>query len=201
MTSPNVEEFLDQLDAFFHVNRADISFGLAAHPYTVDSRYCKISLKKMARKARGSAAAPVRTAAPSRPATTAAAPMHHAPAPAALHPTHAPPMAAAPQQPSMFAQMATTAAGVAVGSAVGHTLGAGLTSMFGGGSSAPAPAPAAPVEQAQPMYYSQQSSAQNAGGLCEADLKAYMKCMETNSEPSTCNYYFDMLKACQGRLH
>merc|ERR1719412_1986136 len=42
---------------------------------------------------------------------------------------------AAPQQPSMFKQMAATAGGVAVGSAVGHVAGSALTGMFSGGSS------------------------------------------------------------------
>ncbi|ORZ36293.1 hypothetical protein BCR44DRAFT_264912 [Catenaria anguillulae PL171] len=167
---------------------------------------------KMARKSRVSApAAPTRTAAPSRPATTAAAapPMHHAPpAPAqsAVHPTHTPPAAAAPsapmveqRQPGLFAQMATTAAGVAVGSAVGHTIGAGLTSMFGGGSSSSHQQQQAPVAAAPTAYYNETT---NAGGACEADLKAYMKCMEQHpNEPTTCSYYFDMLKACQARFH
>ena len=35
-----------------------------------------------------------------------------------------------PKQPGLFAQMATTAAGVAVGSTVGHVIGAAIT---GGG--------------------------------------------------------------------
>jgi hypothetical protein len=32
-----------------------------------------------------------------------------------------------PQQPGMFAQMASTAAGVAVGSTIGHTMGHAIT--------------------------------------------------------------------------
>lgn len=51
--------------------------------------------------------------APARASVPARAPQH-APAPMA----QAPPPMAAPRQPGMFAQMATTAAGVAVGSAV-----------------------------------------------------------------------------------
>jgi len=48
--------------------------------------------------------------------------------------------------------MAATAGGVAVGSAVGHVVGAGISGLFGSGSSAPAPAapaPAAPPPQLQ----------------------------------------------------
>ncbi|KAL7748667.1 hypothetical protein RI367_006078 [Sorochytrium milnesiophthora] len=159
----------------------------------------------MARRARNSA--PSRSAstvshAPPRPAPPPPAPRsaaaahppvaHHAPPPPAVH---------QPQQPGMFAQMASTAAGVAVGSAVGHTLGHGLTSMFGGGSSNNAqqvpPAAAAPVES----YVNQAASNPAMGASCEPDLKAYLKCMETsNNDPQTCNYYFEMLKACQTRF-
>jgi hypothetical protein len=78
--------------------------------------------------------------------------------------------------------MATTAAGVAVGSTIGHTLGAGLTGMFGGGSSNTQQV-APPVEQ-QPK--------------CESDQKAFMKCLESNSNDiSACQFYLDMLKQCQ----
>ena len=87
----------------------------------------------------------------SPPATTApAAPPSSPPA----HPPATQPMAATPEQPSLFKQvskscrsnkstwpcrstilqMAATAGGVAVGSAVGHVAGAAVTSMFSGGS-------------------------------------------------------------------
>ncbi|KAL1780925.1 coiled-coil-helix-coiled-coil-helix domain-containing protein 2 [Sigmodon hispidus] len=56
-------------------------------------------------------------------------------APAAQLPPAAAPSAvgspaAAPRQPGLMAQMATTAAGVHVGSAVGHTLGHAVTGAF-----------------------------------------------------------------------
>ncbi|KAJ3274024.1 hypothetical protein HK104_004192 [Borealophlyctis nickersoniae] len=128
----------------------------------------------MARQRRGTAPSrpsPQRTQ--SRPATTAA----HPPAP-----VHAAPPAvqqAQPRQPGMFAQMASTAAGVAVGSAVGHTIGAGLTGMFGGGGSAPAHNEAAPPQQyqQQPNYQQQQQM----GNVCEPDQKAFLKCLDSNS--------------------
>jgi len=65
----------------------------------------------------------LRTSAPPKPATSNV-PARMAPAPTApAHPPAAPAAAVAqPQQPGMFAQMATTAAGVAVGSAVVSTL-------------------------------------------------------------------------------
>jgi len=56
------------------------------------------------------------------------------PPPAPVAHAAPPPAVAQPRQPGMFAQMATTAAGVAVGSAVGHTLGA---AMMGGGRDQP----------------------------------------------------------------
>merc|ERR1719492_622610 len=59
---------------------------------------------------------------------------------------------AQPQQPSLFKQMAVTAGGVAVGSAVGHVAGAAITgAMSGGGSSEPAPAPAAAAPPPPPL--------------------------------------------------
>ena len=63
---------------------------------------------------------PLRTASPPpRPAPRAASPPPRAAPPAPMPQTAPAPMAAAqPKQPGMFAQMATTAAGVAVGSTV-----------------------------------------------------------------------------------
>ncbi|KAI7896519.1 uncharacterized protein EV154DRAFT_241681 [Mucor mucedo] len=115
------------------------------------------------------------------------------------HQTPPPPAVAQPQQrqPGMFAQMATTAAGVAVGSAVGHTMAAGVSSMFGGGGSSE------PQEQAQQEQYPSQqyqpmaASTQN-GASCEADAKAFTQCLEaTNNDMSACKWYLDALKQCQ----
>ncbi|KAJ3053466.1 hypothetical protein HK102_011699 [Quaeritorhiza haematococci] len=102
------------------------------------------------------------------------------------------------KQPGLFAQMATTAAGVAVGSAVGHTIGAGISGMFGGGSSSHAPAP---VPEAQvPMQQSQYSTNNNGMQVnaCEADQKALMRCLESNAnDMNACQFYMDMWKQCQ----
>ncbi len=74
-----------------------------------------------------------RAAPPPRAAPRAAAPPPPPrPAPASNVPAAAPPSQpmmsqAAPQQPSLFKQMAATAGGVAVGSAVGHVAGAAIT--------------------------------------------------------------------------
>ncbi|KAJ3141177.1 hypothetical protein HDU90_007203 [Geranomyces variabilis] len=92
--------------------------------------------------------------------------------------------------------MAATAGGVAVGSAVGHTLGAGLTGMFGGGgSSQPAQQQDAyPAQQQQQQNYAQQQQV----NACEPDQRAFLRCLETNSNDITpCQHYLDMLKQCQ----
>ncbi|KAF3941481.1 hypothetical protein ABW19_dt0210260 [Dactylella cylindrospora] len=136
-------------------------------------------------------AAPPRPAAQqqqTRPASTAAVPATQ---------THAPPPAIPQTQsqgPGLFGQMASTAAGVAVGSTVGHVIGSGISGLFGGGSApteaAPAPAPA-PV--AQTNAYGDRTTLS-----CEADAKNFTRCLEaSNNDMSICGYYLEQLKACQ----
>lgn len=94
--------------------------------------------------------------------------------------------APAQQQPSLFANMASTAAGVAVGSTIGHTLGHGLTSMFGGSSQ--------PAQQTQEVDQKQRMET----NPCESDQKAFMKCLESHSNDiAPCQFYLDMFKQCQ----
>lgn len=132
--------------------------------------------------------APARSA-PSRSASTMAAPSHtqaRAPAPAPVQ--HAP--VQGQRQPGLFSQMASTAAGVAVGSAAGHTIANGVSSIFGGGSSS------APVEQQQPVQYAQESAAE---GRCETDARSFTQCMDQNNgDIRVCQWYMDQLKACLG---
>lgn len=114
--------------------------------------------------------------------TQSAAPVAHAPT------------AAAPQQPGMFAQMASTAAGVAVGSAVGHTLGAGITSIFSGSSND------APVQQQQQQVPATQSqfAAQEQSAPCDTDARNFTRCIEeSNGNYQACDFYLQQLKACQ----
>lgn len=88
--------------------------------------------------------------------------------------------------------MASTAAGVAVGSTIGHTLGAGITSMFGG-SSAPAEQPQQQLATAQ-----QQQSYQEQARTCDADARTFTKCLEDNGgNMQVCDYYLQQLRACQ----
>lgn len=118
---------------------------------------------------------------------------HTAAAPAAAAQPHYPQSVAHPQTtqqgPGLFANMASTAAGVAVGSTIGHTLGAGITSMFGGSSSS------APVEHqqvAQTQQYQEQTR------TCDADARTFTRCLEENGgDMQICGYYLQQLKACQ----
>lgn len=138
----------------------------------------------MARQRRS---APVRTQL--RSAHTAAAPAQHSsyPPSAASHPRPA----QTQQGPGLFGQMASTAAGVAVGSTIGHTLGAGISSMFGGSS-----APAEPQEQQ--LAAQQQLSYQEQARTCDADARTFTRCLEENGgNMQVCDYYLQQLRACQ----
>ncbi|KAJ3414675.1 Tubulin epsilon chain [Chytridiales sp. JEL 0842] len=134
-----------------------------------------------------------RSAAPSRPApqqTRSASTTSHPPAPAPAPQSQVPMMQPQQvQQPSLFANMASTAAGVAVGSAVGHTIGAGISGLFGGGSrSEPAPAPQQQQQQ-QPQQFQQNVNP------CEPDQKAFYACLDKNqNDISACQFYLDMFK-------
>ncbi|KWU46106.1 hypothetical protein RHOSPDRAFT_32100 [Rhodotorula sp. JG-1b] len=141
----------------------------------------------------------------SRPAARPAAPApaahqqqrgaHTMAAPAPAHAPHHPapvPAAAAPSQgPGLFGQMASTAAGVAVGSTVGHGLSSMLFGGGGGSSQAVEAAPAAPVEQ-------QSFQQARMGGACELQAKDFVSCLNaTGNDTESCRYYLDMLKQCQ----
>ncbi|KAK9451674.1 uncharacterized protein V1518DRAFT_409216 [Limtongia smithiae] len=126
------------------------------------------------------APAPVRASAPH----STAPPAHSA----------APPMVAQPQQPGLFAQMATTAAGVAVGSAAGHAITGAIGGLFGGSSSS------APVEQQAVAPAATQSSfaPEEQGRSCEVDARNFTKCLdENNGNMQICGWYLQQLKACQ----
>ena len=134
-------------------------------------------------------AAPAPTPAPA--ATAAAAPHPQ--------PQQAPVAVAQPQQPGLFAQMATTAAGVAVGSAVGHTIGAGISSLFSGSKSDSSAPPAEQQQQAgaTPQAQATQMNPEMAK-TCDADARNFTRCLEENNGNfQICDYYLQQLKACQ----
>ena len=98
--------------------------------------------------------------------------------------------------PGLFGQMASTAAGVAVGSTMGH----GLSNMlFGGGSSSqPVDSQQQQQQPAQWDQNSQQSSFNGSGVNCEVQSKDFLRCLEaTNNNMDSCAFYLDQLKACQ----
>ncbi|KAI5867434.1 hypothetical protein GGS23DRAFT_592747 [Durotheca rogersii] len=134
--------------------------------------------------------------APSRPTVPARSPAPQQTRPAATYaPAHGaaqhPPAAAAPQAsqgPGLFGQMASTAAGVAVGSTIGHALGG----LFTGGGSAPADAAPQQSEAATANYSQQQSN------NCQGAALNFTKCMDDNQgNMQICNWYLEQLKACQ----
>ncbi|PWN51614.1 hypothetical protein IE53DRAFT_386020 [Violaceomyces palustris] len=161
-------------------------------------------MPRSSRSSGGARSAP----AGARGAHTMAAPtssrpqQHHAPPPppAQAHAAPAHPPATAvqqPQQPGLFSQMASTAAGVAVGSTVGH----GLSNLLFGGSSSSSAEPASTPAPAPPQSYDQQQASsysnQGVGVNCETQSKDFIKCLESTNDMQSCSYYLEQLKACQ----
>ena len=98
-----------------------------------------------------------------------------------------------------MAQMAATAGGVAVGSAVGHVAGSAITGMFSGGSS-PAPAPAAPA----PAPFAPAPVAPAAGpseptGPCAWEIKQFLQCSQAQYDITLCEGFNEALKECKQR--
>uniref|UniRef100_A0A034UZE5 Coiled-coil-helix-coiled-coil-helix domain-containing protein 2, mitochondrial n=1 Tax=Bactrocera dorsalis TaxID=27457 RepID=A0A034UZE5_BACDO len=148
------------------------------------------------------------------PATRRSVPTHHAPAPTPNVPARtapaAPPAAVqaapsavgAPQQPSMFQQMAATAGGVAVGSAVGHTLGAGITSLFSGSGDKEAAAPAAAAAPpAQQQYYGNAAQPNEPQGACAWEIKQFLQCAQGQSDLTLCEGFNEALRQCKAQHH
>uniref|UniRef100_D3TRS4 Uncharacterized conserved protein n=1 Tax=Glossina morsitans morsitans TaxID=37546 RepID=D3TRS4_GLOMM len=111
----------------------------------------------------------------------------------------------APQQPSMFQQMAATAGGVAVGSAVGHVVGQGLTSMFSGSSDSKevaAPAAGAPAAPANQQYYAGGSAQPNEPqGPCAWEIKQFLQCAQGQSDLTLCEGFNEALRQCKTQHH
>ncbi|KAG0148103.1 hypothetical protein CROQUDRAFT_132100 [Cronartium quercuum f. sp. fusiforme G11] len=122
--------------------------------------------------------------------TSARQPAQAGPAPVPHAPHSSVPAVQAPTSsgPGLFGQMASTAAGVAVG----HTMGQGLSSMlFGGSSSKEEPSASAPIQQ-------QSFEERRMGGQCDIPAKDFTRCLDaTSGDMSSCNYYLEQLKACQ----
>ncbi|SCZ98582.1 BZ3500_MvSof-1268-A1-R1_Chr3-1g05478 [Microbotryum saponariae] len=158
-------------------------------------------------------AAPAPSHQQSRGAHTQAAP------PARTTPAGVPaPHAGQPQQPGMLANIASTAAGVGMGSVIGH----GVSNMLFGGRSSEA----APVAEPQQQSYDER----RMGGSCDIQAKGedrmrwdrlcgqfarcgncsladttvlylspdFTQCLNaTGSDMNACHFYLEQLKQCQ----
>ncbi|PKI84612.1 hypothetical protein MVES_001760 [Malassezia vespertilionis] len=100
---------------------------------------------------------------------------------------HAQPTAG--QAPGLFGQMASTAAGVAVGSTVGH----GMSNMLFGSRGEPAYQEQAPQEMNTGAY----NQTQQTGINCDVQGKDFLSCLEKTNDLNSCAYYLEQLKACQ----
>ncbi|KAH9813161.1 hypothetical protein DFH28DRAFT_1129141 [Melampsora americana] len=129
-----------------------------------------------------------------RSASTSARQPAQAPAPVP-HQTHSSvPTVQAPTSnaPGLFGQMASTAAGVAVGHTVGHGLSNMLFGGGGGSSSKEETSATAPVQQHQSF------EERRMGGQCDIPAKDFTRCLDaTSGDIGSCTYYLEQLKACQ----
>jgi len=110
----------------------------------------------------------------------------------------APPTLAAPQQPSMFQQMAATAGGVAVGSAVGHAVGHGLTSMFSGSGEKEVAQPQQAA--AAPAQYNG-THQQEPQGPCAWEISQFLQCAQGQSDLTLCEGFNEALRQCKTKNH
>jgi hypothetical protein len=138
-----------------------------------------------------------RSASPKASAPVRRAPSpSHAPAPMARGAAPPPPpgttpgMPGAPSRgPGLMGQMAATAGGVAIGSAVGHAVG---NMMTGGGGKEQVAAEYAPEAQ-------QAAGQQGYSQPCEFEWRQFMDCTQNQSDLSVCQSFNDMFKQCKAR--
>lgn len=146
------------------------------------------------------------------------APRQTQPAPVRAQPPA--PVSAAPQQPSLFGQMAATAGGVAVGSAIvstyflsplflcymsklnhvfylqGHTVGHAVTGMFSGsGSDHEVAAPAAQAAAGPAPVGAYQD--QQASGPCAWEVKQFLQCAQQQDDLSLCSGFNEAIRQCK----
>ncbi|CAF0826727.1 unnamed protein product [Rotaria sordida] len=115
---------------------------------------------------------------------------------------HPPPAAPAPvmapqgRQPGLFGQMAATAGGVAIGSAVGHTIGAAMTGGGHRGYDQPVATEETTGPNAQALY--QTPNERYTAERCNLYQKEFMKCLDQASgDSSQCQGFWEALKECQ----
>ena len=151
---------------------------------------------------RGLSASPVRARAAPRVAAPPPRPSYvPARAPQSQHTQINP--SAQVQQPSLFKQMAATAGGVAVGSALGHVAGAAMMGDLSGGS-AQAQEPAAD----QPMYDQTTTYAPQQGygmqpnqptGPCAWEISQFLNCAQGQGsyDITLCEGFNEALRQCK----
>merc|ERR1719225_442801 len=97
----------------------------------------------------------------------------------------------------MFKQMAATAGGVAVGSAVGHVVGSALTGGMGGGGGGQQEQ----LQQQQPAYPQQPQyglpQPQEPQGACAWEIKSFIQCAQQQSDLSLCEGFNEALRQCK----
>ena len=145
--------------------------------------------------------------APVPPRTTMRAPMAPRPQAAAQspgRPAQSLPMNSGnqPQQPSLFKQMATTAGGVAMGSAVGHVAGAAMMGGLGnGGNQYQEPVGQQPTYgemsngTEQQQYYTPQAN--QPSGPCAWEISQFLQCAQGASDITICEGFNEALRECK----
>lgn len=101
-------------------------------------------------------------------------------------------MAGQPQQPSLLGQMAATAGGVTIGSAVGHTIGHAVTGLFANGTSDAARVPGAALPAVPASYDSLQP-----GSACAFEIKQFLNCAENHSDLTLCAGFNEAMRQCK----
>ncbi|KAK6101370.1 CHCH domain family protein [Brugia pahangi] len=118
---------------------------------------------------------PMQTYSPTTPG--AAAPAHFGMAPAS-------------RGPGLMGQMAATAGGVAIGSAVGHAVGNILTGSGGGHGNNDETALSGKQQVEQQQQYR---------SPCEFEWKQFMECTETQNDLSLCQSFNEIFKQCRAK--
>lgn len=95
-------------------------------------------------------------------------------------------------------QMAATAGGVAIGSAVGHVAGHAMTGMFSGGSNNNAQQQPEQAQQQQQggSYYGQQQPNEPTGP-CAWEIKQFIQCAQNQSDLTLCEGFNEALRQCK----
>ncbi|XP_051886717.1 LOW QUALITY PROTEIN: coiled-coil-helix-coiled-coil-helix domain-containing protein 2-like [Pristis pectinata] len=125
----------------------------------------------------------------SRPALSRA-PLSTNPPPAAVAPTPV-----QPWQPGLMAQMASTAAGVAVGSVVDYLMRSALTGALGGSGSEPARADITYQEPSMAASPAQPQAQDNRP--CQFEMRQCLECAQNQHDLTLCDGFNEVLKQCR----